>query len=168
MSRGRGDPGGEGGSSGPRGCVQYLLGCRVAPSPCPQVPQPAVMRVSDGDEVSGDTVCPCPLRVLPGSEVARTNRSTQRCWVLQQRHQLSPLHWGWRCGRSGRSGHRAEAGVCLCPIPCFSMCPGVVQCGLRFTSYAMPFMAVSTAPGKTRKIPKVSVGCAVVGCGDLS
>lgn len=80
-------------------------------------------------------------------------------------------HHGSLFGRRG--GALAEApgglpGLSLHAAPCFNLRSGGNEIKPQiYMSYAMPFMAVSTALRKMCKIPSVSVHFAVAQCGNL-
>ena len=80
-------------------------------------------------------------------------------------------HHGSLFGRGG--GALAEApgglpGLSLHAAPCFNLRSGGNEIKPQiYMSYAMPFMAVSTALRKMCKIPSVSVHFAVAQCGNL-
>lgn len=76
----------------------------------------------------------------------------------------------------GPGGHLTRAcglllemqGLSLYTAPCFHLCSGGNEIKPQiYTSYAMFFMAVSTALRKMCKIPNVSVDYAVAQCGNL-
>lgn len=101
--------------------------------------------------------------------MAKMNRFTQKCGVLR-------AHSGRRVKGAGPVGCITLAwgllvemqGLSLHAAPRFSLCAGGNEIKPQiYTSYAMFFMAVSTALRKMRKIPNVSVDYAVAQCGNL-